>query len=1324
MPQTYLLLASQQHEKAEAILVNLVRARISRSGEGVSVFFEPSKKGGLFDCAVRAGLISWQILSGEKKLRHNWRLTYAMPGIQAEGRSAELAFALQQIAQAYADDPAVPAVPAFAATGTLGDEGQVGGVESFPAKVHAAIEMLRDQPGACIFIPSANAKELPADWLGEDRHPRVVPVSHIREALETLGIDLQWSYLGCPFRGLEHFGFEHRGIFFGREAALDDCLAQLDQRAAAKQPGLLVMGPSGSGKSSFVQAGLLAGLLAPSLERQRTSWPRHLKDNLWRPSVAGKNPDEVTLVRSLLEGWAKVIPDLGEKLPERLDDVAEFLIQRLPTGQPMLWVIDQLEELFTHDYDPTLIAGFGNLLTSLQQAQVWVLATLRDDYLPPLLQVESLRKWYDPVRYYLPPLSEKEGLSAAITRPAVMAGLAFEVNAKGYSLDQQLRDEALNEADPMPLVEYALFQLYQQRKDTLLTWESYKKMGGLVGVIGQQAEIAFNTFPLTPLPKNAAEAQSRRQTALRRLLRALVNSGSDGEKRTARVVPFGRFEQDQDVRDLIKALDAKRLLVMLEVNKVLMVRVAHEALLSKWSTANALLEQDKEDLKRRDRLEAAQKLWQDAEERHSQALLLAPGLPLGEATELCERWGADLEPSIHEYVRRSSRKAKRRRYVVGATIVALTILTLITTTQWHRQKVATDDAERQRAKVLAIRSLEKLADGDPLLARDLATESTSAWRDDNGQPDPEAAYAMARSTLVTEVFVTPDARLRLLADVIGPTEGVWDTKGFVFETSGKRAAVLSQDLKTLVALTPEGGPALAAAFSQSGSVFLLNQSGGIEEFNPKDRNVVWRHSLQIAGKRISPHYSECKLETCVALYSTPNGAFIFLLRLKDRKVIARKIELNELGKQISPPVVRVFGQYLAVTGSGNRPSPLLLYRINDVDGKEQLRSKALLPIHVIEQVIDFEFMKEGKLVVVRQPNLIELIEIDPYRTTYLGQLSAEVSRLAVNADAEVATAICIDGSLAVVDRESLYHLPVRKAPIHRAYSIRDLSYVLLLGEDGMAELVDYMTSKTVLQWRATPSWVRASTYQSMTDRLLVLSEDGNLHAWQLNFAQQSRMPHEIKVKSDLKTKPPASSRSGHESLLIRQIEWKTVPTAGFSTRDIVDPVFVDGSRGLAVLNTDNGIWILQKGKVSRLAEAPEYAIGAKQFRTDFLVILSQKNAYLIANQRFSGGISEVALLEARKVGAQSIDEFSDIVLSRDGEIIVIGDRAVHIVDPELRTVKVAANLAQDLTAFNKFEQFWSDATTDTFTIVTNDCVIVRIHTESGRIISAFRQRCK
>jgi hypothetical protein len=180
--------------------------------------------------------------------------------INAHGRSADLAFALA-LAVSHGKRGLKEGCPAVAATGILSDDGAILPVEGLPEKVAAALAVL--PPESLILFPAGNDGDLPLETrrLAAARRITFLPSSRLEEALKHIGFAISRTWLDSPFRGLEPFELKHASIFFGRATEIADILSLLERRARKGPATLLVRGPSGSGKSSLVLAGVIPALL-------------------------------------------------------------------------------------------------------------------------------------------------------------------------------------------------------------------------------------------------------------------------------------------------------------------------------------------------------------------------------------------------------------------------------------------------------------------------------------------------------------------------------------------------------------------------------------------------------------------------------------------------------------------------------------------------------------------------------------------------------------------------------------------------------------------------------------------------------------------------------------------------------------------------------------------------------------------------------------------------------------------------------------------------------------------------------------------------------
>src|SRR5262249_52565207 len=184
-------------------------------------------------------------------------------------------------------------------------------------------------------------------------------------------------------------------------------------------------------------------------------------------------------------------------------------------------------------------------------------------------------------------------LDEMIRKPAKAAGLSFEVHPQtGLSLDSMIAQDAAAEPDALPLLSFTLDELYKDAKargDGVLTHASYEALGGLEGAIAYRADVIVAGLP--------APAQA----ALPRVLRTLTTVTGDSDRApVARSVPLDTFAAGSASRILVDAFVAARLLVAGGENGATSsVRLAHEALISRWQRARDQIAADLRDLKTR-----------------------------------------------------------------------------------------------------------------------------------------------------------------------------------------------------------------------------------------------------------------------------------------------------------------------------------------------------------------------------------------------------------------------------------------------------------------------------------------------------------------------------------------------------------------------------------------------------------------------------------------------------------------------------------------------------------------------------------------------------
>ncbi len=483
---------------------------------------------------------------------------------------------------------------------------------------------------------------------------------------------------GSPFRGLQVFCFEHAPVFFGRTKAVGEVLNDLRVKAAEGCAFVLVLGMSGGGKSSLVQAGVLPVLTQPGVVEGVDSW----RCAIMRP---GDSSGDVldALAASLLEKGA--LPELAagsvnavelaqliRETPTAVPALIKTGLAQAATGKPqarLVLVVDQLEELFTLEkVTAAERALFVEALDILARSGwVWVLATMRSDFYPRCAELERLVAMKDGAGQYdlLPPTPAEIG--QMIRQPALAAGLRFEEDpATKERLDEVLRDAAAKNPSSLALLEFTLEELYKKRTERgYLTLDAYRGLGGVEGALAKRGEEVF-----AGLAKDV-------QAALGPVFNGLVGIGQGEEETiTRRYAPYELITSTPQTRAFVQTFVEARLFITdLDAQGRAVVSVAHEALLKHWPRLQEWVDKNRENLRARARVSIAAARW--IEEEKSRDFLLAAGKPLAEAEELVKNPDQDLSAPERAFIEASVAKKRRLRRIRRAVVTAMAVLSVV-----------------------------------------------------------------------------------------------------------------------------------------------------------------------------------------------------------------------------------------------------------------------------------------------------------------------------------------------------------------------------------------------------------------------------------------------------------------------------------------------------------------------------------------------------------------------------------------------------------------------------------------------------------------------
>ena len=459
----------------------------------------------------------------------------------------------------------------------------------------------------------------------------------------------------APFRGLDTFEAEHAHLFFGR----DPDVATVLERLRRGDRFLPIVADSGAGKSSFVRAGLI-----PALHRGRAGHDE------WR--IATLKPGDQPLDalaqalpqllpkasisqsgEAIATGRRFLTPPSGHPGPEALCDALAALA--LPPGSRQLLFIDQFEELFTQNADPT---PFLNLVLRAAQrphSRLQVVVTFRIDFFALCRRDERI--WELLRQHYLLPRLSGARLLDVIRKPAQLAGLAIDPGLAGTMVE-----EVGDEPGGLALLEHVLDRLWKECPGRPPTFADYDRIGRLKGAVQKHADQVL---------ANQLKSDAERDLA-RRIFVELTTLG-EGRPDSARRVPKSKLEAlGPGAVAVVQVLAQERLITLGDAppGADQPAAIAHETLIREWPRMRDWLDKGREDLL------LGREIDRDAERWHTQPTgdRLYRGRQLRDARAWRHRTPQPDRPIVDRFLAASGRRQTMTRVAVAATLLALVLL--------------------------------------------------------------------------------------------------------------------------------------------------------------------------------------------------------------------------------------------------------------------------------------------------------------------------------------------------------------------------------------------------------------------------------------------------------------------------------------------------------------------------------------------------------------------------------------------------------------------------------------------------------------------------
>ncbi|MFH0903250.1 MAG: hypothetical protein V2A73_21685, partial [Pseudomonadota bacterium] len=721
-----------------------------------------------------------------------------------------------------------------------------------------------------------------------EKRPSAVAVVRLLEDALAQGGRQRLRAEESPFRGLFSFGERNSDLFFGRDVEVAAFLERLRE-----QPVLAVVGPSGSGKSSFVQAGVVPrlreqgswevlvvrpgsdpfGALAARLEggesgRSASSTDAKEEASNLRHQFADLVARKMTLTEVLQRLDGGVAPRLRDS-PQQLNVMLGELAER--TNSRVLLLVDQIEETYTLVSSEQQRSRFLQAVCGAADdphGPVRVVFTVRDDFLGRLAESGEIEAALRQVTVLRRP--GPEALRDILCKPIEALGYRYEDDGLVEEMIQSVREEPAC----LPLLQFAGQMLWERRDQDkrMIRRQAYEAMGRITGVLAEHADGVLASLPPAQL-KDARDL----------LLRLVTPEG------TRRVVAAAAVLDGLGcgAADVLSRLVQARLVTTRRGSKhgegETVLELVHESLVRNWTRLARWLEESREDVTFVVEVGQAAELWEKRGRRHEEVW---QGDALAEARRKMARLTTTVPEQVTLFLQagldKERRRRQRRRLFASGTMTFLVIVAVVSVWQERRALTQKVRAEQREAEALREGARAAFARGDLLEARaklrgSLETSDSTMGRVLWGQLRQEPlVWSRRLGTAVSDVAYAPDGGTVAGACVDG------------------RVYLVDAVTTSLRVLRGSAGELMAVAFSPDGRYLAAGSKAGpvlLWDIVQGSARELIGHDAQVFGAAFdstSQLLASASFDTTVRLWDVASGREHLVLRAH-RKPVTRLV---------------------------------------------------------------------------------------------------------------------------------------------------------------------------------------------------------------------------------------------------------------------------------------------------------------------------------------------------------------------------------------------------------------------------------------------------